>query len=242
MTLRRNQSVPRFSASVVDDGAVDARVDRPAGEDQRQRHGGIAVRLHQRGGGQHRHGRLAHGEHVHVAAEEAEHVGHGVDVVVEIEAAGGQRHVARVLPVGDVDLVVGQERLDRAAQERGEVARHGRHQQQARMLRGAGRIDVALEMDEAAERRLPHDLLGHGHRLAVDAGAGDAEVGLGVAPRGALEHLAGGDRAAADRRVGQRIEGIEEQPARACCRPGRPEGSPAELIPMVEQHVCVPRS
>ena len=226
----------------VDHGAVDARVDRAAGQHERQRHGGIVFRFHQRRGSQHRHGRLADGKYMHVAAEESEHGDHGVDVVVEVEAAGGQRHVARILPVRDVDLVLGQERLDGAAQKRGEVARHGRDQQQPRVLRGEGRIDVALEMEKAAEGRLPHHLFGYVHRLAVDPGAGDAEIGLGVAPRGALEHLAGSDRASPHGRVAQRVEGIEEQAARAGCRPGRPESSLTKLIPMVEQHVCVPRS
>ena len=35
MTLRRNQSVPRFSASVLTTVGIDARVDRAAHERQR---------------------------------------------------------------------------------------------------------------------------------------------------------------------------------------------------------------
>ena len=226
----------------VDHRAVGARVDGTAGQHERQRYGGIVFRLHQRRGGQHRHGRLAHGKHMHVAAEEAEHADHGVDVVVEIEAAGDLRHVARVLPVRDVNLMLGQERLDGAAQERGKVARHGCDQQQPRVLRGEGGIDVALEMEKATEGRLPHYLFAYLHRLAVDPGAGDTEIRFVVAPRGALEHLAGGDRASPHGRVGQWVEGIEEQAARAGRRPGRSESSLTKLIPMVEQHVCVPRS
>ena len=37
----------------------------------------------------------------------AEEVDQVLDVLVEAEAAGGERHVARVVPVGDVDVVVG---------------------------------------------------------------------------------------------------------------------------------------
>ena len=201
MTLRRNQSVPRFSASVLTTVGLMRVSTGPPARIRRQRHGGIAFRLHQRGGGEHRHGGLAHREHVHVAAEEAEHVDHRVDVVVEIERAGRQRHVARILPVGDVDLVIGQERLDGAAQQRGEMARHRRHQQQARVARGAGGSMSRLKCTRRQNGVCQHHLLGHAHRCGHRPGAGDAELGLGVAPGRALEHLAGGDGAAADRRV-----------------------------------------
>ena len=46
-----------------------------------------------------------------------------VDVVVEVEAALDDRHVAGVGPVGDVDVEVLQEGLHRAAQQGGVVAR-----------------------------------------------------------------------------------------------------------------------
>ncbi len=45
-----------------------------------------------------------------------------VHIVVEIEAALIDRHVARIAPVGDVDLVILQEALRRAAQQGGVVA------------------------------------------------------------------------------------------------------------------------
>ena len=123
-----------------------------------QRHGRVAVGLHQRGGGQHRHRRLAHGKHVHVAAEEAEHVAHGVDVVVEVEAAGLDRHVARVLPVGDVDLVVGQEGLDRAAQQRGEVSDMGATSSRRGFCAARAGSMSRLKWTRRQNGVLPHDL------------------------------------------------------------------------------------
>jgi hypothetical protein len=72
---------------------------------------------------------LAHRKDVHVAFEVPKDRGHGVDVVIEIEAARRHWDVARILPVGDVDLMVGQKSFHSATQQRGEVAGHWRHQQ-----------------------------------------------------------------------------------------------------------------
>ncbi len=47
------------------------------------------------------------------------------DVVVEAEPAGAERHVAGIVPVGDVDVVVGEQRAHRAAQERAEMPDRG---------------------------------------------------------------------------------------------------------------------
>ncbi len=38
-------------------------------------------------------------------------------MVIEVEAAVKQWHVACIDPVGEVDVVIGQQRLDRAAQQ-----------------------------------------------------------------------------------------------------------------------------
>ncbi len=70
------------------------------------------------------------------------------------------------------------------------------------MRGGSGRIDVALEVHEAASRVLPHHLLGDTNGCTVEQRVGDAERGLGVAPGRALEHLAGSDRVATERCVG----------------------------------------
>ena len=84
---------------------------------------GASVVGHQRNRGQHRHRRLAHRDHVHVGSEEGDELAHVVDVIVEMKRAVEQRHHARVHPVGDVDVVIGQQRAHRIAQQRGVVAR-----------------------------------------------------------------------------------------------------------------------
>ena len=224
----------------VHHGGIDARVDGSAGQYQRQRHARIAVGFHQCSRSQHGHRWLAHRKHMHVAAKKAEHIHHQVDVVVEIEPACRQRHVARVLPIGDVDVVVGQKRLDRAAQQRCKVAGHGRHEQQARMGSRTPRIDAALEVHQPARGMLPDNLLGDSHRHAVDNRVGDAECRLGIAAGGALENFAGRDRIAAEGRMRPRVQRIEEQAHRIGGDPCRPDRNAAQLIPVVE-HGSVPR-
>ncbi len=52
---------------------------------------------------------------MHVGPEIAAELDDVVDIVVEVEVAVRQRHLAGIGPVGDVHVMVRQERLDRAA-------------------------------------------------------------------------------------------------------------------------------
>ena len=87
-----------------------------------------------------------------------------VGVILQPEAAGMKRNVARIVPVGDVDVVVLQQRLHGAAQQGREMAGHRRHQQQPRLL---GRI-LLLEMQQRAERGGEGDFLGYLELLIAD--------------------------------------------------------------------------
>ena len=132
---------------------------------------------------------------MHVAAEHLQHLDDVIDIVVEIEAALGERNHARVGPVGDVDFMRRQERLDRAAQQRRVMAGHRRHDQHARMRCAQRPGQLAIEMQQTAERLFPDraDLDRRAH--AVDFGGVEAPFGLAVTARGALEQFAGrGDR------------------------------------------------
>ena len=86
----------------------------------------LSVFGHQRGGGQHGHAGLTDRHHRRAfAADRMKNGAEGadiVDIVVEAETPLGQRHVAGVVPVGDVNLMGGQHRLHRAAQQGGEMA------------------------------------------------------------------------------------------------------------------------
>ena len=104
---------------VVHGGGRQARINRAAHHDHRQRRG-FATRGHQRDGGKHRHRGLAHADDVAVAVlalQVADEFLHVVDIVVEVESAVGQRHIARIFPVGDIDLVVLEHGLDGVAQQ-----------------------------------------------------------------------------------------------------------------------------
>ena len=62
---------------------------------------------------------------VRVGPEEVHEFDDVVDEVVEVEVAHGERHLARVGPIGDVEIVLRDHRLDGAAQQRRVVTRIG---------------------------------------------------------------------------------------------------------------------
>ena len=128
-------------------------------------------------------------------------------MVVEIEAAVEQRHGTRIDPVGDVDVVVGQKRLDRAAQQCREMAGKRRHQQHRR----PGWCVFLAEMEQVAERVTLRHLLHHLDHAAVDCGALDAEGRALVSHAGAAEHLAGRRGAAHHRMIGEKRPGLGQQ-------------------------------
>ena len=90
------------------------------------------------------------------------------DIFVEAEAAVRREGRRAVVPVGDVDVVLGQHGADGAAQQRREMARQRRDQQHARLLG----VDVLLEMQERAERRDMRRLLAHLDLAVADGDAG----------------------------------------------------------------------
>ena len=156
--------MPRVSASFVDRRRIHPRVDRPAHQHHGMGYVGIVLGLHARDRREHRHRGLAHRYDVGVAAEQMQDRDQIVDVVVEIEAALRNRHHARVDPLGDVDVVVGQEALDGAAQQRRVMPRHRRDDEQARLRTARQVLEGALEMQQAAEGPLPRDEMCTGTR------------------------------------------------------------------------------
>ncbi len=105
----------------VDRGRSLAGVDRATHHAERRRRARILIRVHQADRGIGRHRRLAHRQHMRARADMLEELDQIIDIVVEIEAAGVERHQLRVAPVGNVDVMAGQHPLDRAAQQRGVV-------------------------------------------------------------------------------------------------------------------------
>jgi hypothetical protein len=85
-------------------------------------------------------------------------------VLVEPEAALGRRHVAHVVPVGDVDVVVDEQGAHRVAQQGREVARHRRDDEHlglggAPSLRKRSRVAKGVACTASSTT---------GHGLAVD--------------------------------------------------------------------------
>jgi len=114
---------------------------------------------------------LADGHDVGPAADLAQHVDQRVDVVVQVEAALENGHVARIDPVGDVDIVVGEKGAHRPAKQRGVVAGQGRDHEHRRGVGRSARLDqafgIAAEAPQFHPRRAPDRLAPHGHRPAV---------------------------------------------------------------------------
>jgi hypothetical protein len=128
---------------------------------------------------------------MHVGTKGVDEALQQIDVVVEVEAARRERNEARVDPVGHVEIVVRQEPRHGVAQERGVVPGERRDHEH---LRIAPRR-VALEVDQVAERRLETRQFAHRHGPAVDLRGREPEGRLGIAARGPLQELAGGNPA-----------------------------------------------
>jgi hypothetical protein len=186
---------------VVDRGGRLAGVDGAAHHGQRERQR-LAAAGHERHGRQHRHGGLAHADHVAVAVlglQQADELLHVVDVVVEVELAFGHRHQARVLPVGDVDLVVLQHGAHGVAQQRGVVARQRRHDQHHGLalerLEDVRLVGEALEAAQFAERLVELDRFLDDDVFAVDLDRLDVELGLLVVLAQAVQQVVAGGHA-----------------------------------------------
>ena len=211
-----------------------AGVDRPAHQRDRGGHAEVAPFGHDRGRGDHRHARLAHRDHVGVGAEEVQEVDDVVDVVVEIELIRLHRDHAGVAPVGDVDLVIRQHRLDGAAKQSRVVARERGHDQHPRVLQ----LHLALEVEQMAVAALDHR---HGldrDRHAVDLGRRQVPFRFAVAPRRALEHLCRRRDLLAERGIGNRVPGSAGDETRRLGGPAPGHHrEPGELVHLIK-HDC----
>ena len=89
---------------------------------------------HDGGGGERLNRRLTDRHHMRALAHHAEELHQVIHVIVEPERTVGERHVAGIMPIGDVDVVVGQQGAHRAAQQRGEMARERRDDEHLGLL------------------------------------------------------------------------------------------------------------
>ena len=129
---------------------------------------------------------LAYRQHMRAGADVFEVADHIVDVIVQIELTSRQRDHLGIGPVGHIDFVGFQHPLDRAAQQRGEVAAHRRDDQQAGGIFGQAGVGKAQQV---AERLMEHDRFGHRMAYAVHFDAFDIEGRLAIGCRSMGEHF-----------------------------------------------------
>ena len=144
---------------------VDARIDRPGHERHALRLCRVLRLRHDSDGGENLHARLAYGQQMGARPEHAQPLNDVVDIILEAEDAGGKGDVARIMPIGNANIVIGEQRLDRLAQEGCEVPRKRGHHQHARL----SLLNVFLEMQQRPERRGGERFLGHGGIAIADA-------------------------------------------------------------------------
>ncbi len=106
---------------VVDPGRIDPGVDWTGHEGQRAGLCGAVGLGQERSSCQRGHHGLAHGDEVSALAQLFDEPHEVADRVVESERTGAERNVSGVVPIGDVDVEVAQERLHGLAQQGGEV-------------------------------------------------------------------------------------------------------------------------
>ena len=184
----------------VDPVGVHAGVDRAGHEGEAGGLRGVVRGGEQRDGREHRDGGLADGDDVGVGPEVPQRLHHVLDVLVEAEPAVLDRDVARVVPVDDEHVVVGQQRADGGPDQGGEVPGHGPDDQHPG-LAGDRRLP---EVQQGAERRGQHRPLGHRGQLAVDRHHVDAEVGAVVGGTSVGDDVAGRPQVADGGRAGER--------------------------------------
>ena len=164
---------------------IDPRVDGPGHQRHAARLGPMTPLSHDGDGGEHGDAGLAHRDDVGLGSHRLEEPDDVGDVVVEPEPPGGERHVARIVPVGQVHVVIREHGADGGAQERREVARHGRDQEHARLVAR----NVLPEAQQGPEGRPVHDVLAHGNVAPVHADAIDAVRRALVGETGPRDHL-----------------------------------------------------
>src|SRR5690606_3225257 len=95
-----------FLSELVHRWRTATRIDGATGKDERAWSAKIILSFHNGRGGESRNARLADGEKMRITIQVVQHLNQVVDVVIEIEAPGTYRNVARIRPVGDEDLVI----------------------------------------------------------------------------------------------------------------------------------------
>ena len=187
---------------LVDLGRVDAGVDRARHQRHRARLRRIVALRHHRRRHQRGDARLAHRDQMRARPDLFHEADQWPIYSSKPKRPSLGRNVARIVPIGDVDVVFGQHGAHGGAQQRGEMAGQRRDQQHARLRL----VDVLLEMQQRAERRHIGGLLGHRHLAVADHDAVDAVRRTGMGQAGARDQLIGSGEIAERRRPRRAVE------------------------------------
>ena len=184
-----------------------ARVDRAAHHGQRFRAAGMVLLRHDRRRSISGHRRLADGEHMRAGADLFEKGDDVIDIIVEIEPPFRPRNQLRVAPVGNIHLMLGQHAFHRAAQQRGIMARHRRHDQQL----GRTLNPLAREALQLAEGLLQNDFLENRDGLSVHLGFEQAKARLATRRCCMCEHIKRGRKHRATAEIGKGVGRVLEE-------------------------------
>ena len=173
---------------LVDLGGVDPGIDRPAHQSHGQGVAGATVFRHERDRSQDRDGWLANRDDMDVRPQDPQEIDHVVGIVVEAERTLFQRDQTGVDPIGDVDVMIRQKRLDGAPQQGREMAGQRRHQQDLGILP----CRVTLEMTQYAKIFSQCNRVFDGDLFAVDHRVLDTELRPFIAADRSFQQLIGG--------------------------------------------------
>ena len=97
-------------------------------------------------------------------AQHFEEIDNVFDEVVEIKAGRAAADVARIVPISDIDVVLGEHRAHGAAQQCGKMSGHRRHQQHSRLRRRECPSQTAAACRTASNEPQPRALRPAGRR------------------------------------------------------------------------------
>ncbi len=133
-----------------------------------------------------------------------------IDVIVQPEAAFGDRHHTGIAPVSDVNIMLWQHGFHRAPQQGGEMAGQGRDDQQLWIVRALG---LALEMFELTKGLAQGDTLFDLNSFAITYSGIEIESWLRIATGQVTEYAKSGGHAACARDARYRVERMTQQGA-----------------------------
>ena len=219
---------------IVDLGRVDAGVDRAGHQRHRARLRRIVGLRHHRRRHQRGDARLAHRHQMRARPHRLEKAHDVADIFVEAEAPFRDRYVARIVPVGDVDVVLGQHGAHGGAQQCGEMSGQRRDQQHARLRL----VDVLLEMQQRGERRPVGRLFADRHLAVAHHDAVDAVRRPRMGQRGARDQLVSRGEIAERRRPQRTVEpGADRTRSHVGQGPHRHHDVGMRLIRLIEHSI-----